>query len=62
MMKKVRRILCAAIKNAIYTCAIGASNKLSDMKKTQGWVFFSMFRYNYSSRYLNLYVDQSFNY
>jgi hypothetical protein len=58
MMNKVRRILSAAIKNALCTCSIGASNKLSDMKKTQGWVFFSMFRYNYSSRYIDKYIEE----
>lgn len=51
-------ILSSAVKYAIHTCVIGTTNKLSDMEKTDGWVFFSMFRYNRSSRYVSHYIEK----
>lgn len=57
-MGKVRRIVQDAVRQTIHTCVIGASNKISDMQKTNGWVFFPMLRYNYSSRYQSEYIGE----
>ncbi|CEG55632.1 hypothetical protein [Legionella fallonii] len=51
-MSKIKRILAAAIRHVRHICILGSSNKSSDMEKTNGWVFFPQFRYNYSGRYV----------
>ena len=51
-MSKIQRILTAAISHVLHTCALGASNKSMDIKKTNGWVFFSSFRYNSAGSYV----------
>lgn len=49
-MSKIKRILTAAISHVLHTCVFGASNKSSDIIKTNRWVFFP-FRYHSAGRY-----------
>ena len=50
---KVKMILTAAIKNTHGFCVLGSSDKMADIEKTKGWVFFSQFRYNKPGMYMN---------
>lgn len=48
----IKAILLAAANYAIKTCVIGASNRMDDIEKTNGWVFFHKYRYNQPGSYV----------
>lgn len=47
----LQRKLKSAMRYAHHVCVIGATNRLEDVKRTNGWSYAQQYRYDYSGRY-----------
>jgi len=50
--ERVRALLKTALKNVLVTFVLGAGNKISDIKKSNGNILFSDYRYNRRGQYV----------
>ncbi|MBA3661959.1 MAG: hypothetical protein H0W64_09535 [Gammaproteobacteria bacterium] len=48
---RTKALLTTGLKHVLSTCVLGASNKMEDIEKTNGWVCFQQFRYHKRGNY-----------